>query len=281
MFMKWIQVSAALVMSVFYLSPATHAQQGIEAILAQVDACDVLAAHPDDPLRVAPGVPEDELVPRLAAEACEAALKTSDDIGRHAFQLGRAMLALDQRDKAVSLFKQAADSGSSIAMIFLGDAEQFGWNGERNPIKALSYYTTARKMGLLIADIAVAQVTFDASMFTVGPMLRVLADQDIDTAVRFARSELAPPYLYAFATELSVRCGAFLQPKAVSALQSYRFPDGWSAESEQTDPAFGRQDVYATYDVEVLVDRHGCEGSVIETIGASFNMLMTQLASEE
>ena len=268
-------------MAVLVLGLPAHGQSVLDDILAQVDACDVLAAHPDDPLRVAPGVPDGEMVPRLAVEACEEILPRSTDKARHAFQLGRAKLELDQREEAIELFWQAAEAGSSLAMILLGDAEQFGWLGEGDPAKALAHYREARDRGLLIADIAIAQVTFDPGIFSVGAMLQVLAERDIPTAVDFARTDLAPAYLYAFAAELADRCGTFLAPESVPALQDYRFPEGWSAASEEADVAFGRQDVYATYDVEILVDRHGCEGSVVESIADSYNALMAELAKRK
>lgn len=247
------------------------AQDGLEEVLSIVDACDILAAHPDDTLRVASGVADEDLVPRLAVTACEAALAGSDDVARHAFQLGRAKLEIDQREEAIVLFEDAADDGSAMALLFLGDAYQFGWNGVQDAEKALGYYRASFDAGLLIADIAIAQLEFDPDIFTTGPMLEVLVQRDVETAANFADNVLARAYLYAFAVELSDRCGSFLRPASVAALQKYRFPEGWSAASEEGNQELGIQDVKATYDVEVLVDRHGCNGYVIETVATAFN----------
>ena len=41
------------------------------SVLDLVDECDVLAAHPDDTQRMAEGVADDQIVPRLAIMACE------------------------------------------------------------------------------------------------------------------------------------------------------------------------------------------------------------------
>jgi len=278
---KALRVATILFFVAFFAGLALRpagAQTGIDAILAQVDACDILAASPDDPLRVAPGVPDDELVPRLAEMACAQALEHSQDIARHAFQLGRAKLELGKIDEALALFERAASEGSAIAHLFIGDAYHFGWKGSADPNAAKSSYETARNMGLVLADIALDQLLFDPDIFTTGPMLVVLLEGDIATAVSFAQNDLARAYLYAFALELSQACGSFLLPSAVSALQAYRFPAGWSEASEQGNSELGLQDVKATYDVEVMVDRHGCNGFVVENIALAFNDMLIALS---
>jgi hypothetical protein len=256
------------------------AQGNLDEILKVVEPCDILAAHPDDPLRVAPGVLDEELVPRLAITACKQALADTDDPARHAFQLGRAQLELNDREGALDSFRIAAEAGSAIAMVFLGDAEQFGWVDAPRPEEAKRFYQNALAQGLPIADLALGQVTFDPEIFTTGAMLKVLVEGDMDLATSFARSDLAPSYLYALGLELSERCGSFLRPENVAALQAYRFPEGWSPALEEGDRQLGVQDVLATYDVEVLVDRHGCSGYVIETIADSYNVLLRSLAGE-
>src|SRR5476649_2897464 len=54
-----------------------------------LEQCDALAAHPDDPDRYLRGVPDDQLAPGPAIEACAAAVKLNPDLGRAWFQLGR------------------------------------------------------------------------------------------------------------------------------------------------------------------------------------------------
>lgn len=261
------------------LCASVFAQDSI-SLLDEVDTCDILAAHPDDPLRVAPGVPDEDIVPRLVETACIASMENTNDVPRHAFQLSRALLELDRRKEALTLLQRAADAGSAIAHIFIGDSYQFGWVSDADPEKALEHYERARSMGLLIADVAIDQLIMDPDIFTTGAMVQVLADADIDTAARYAQNRLAPPYLYAFALELAERCGAFLRPESVALLQDYRFPPGWSPVAEDGDHDIGVQDVLATYDVEVLVDRHGCIGVVVESIANSFNDLLKRLGRE-
>lgn len=260
-----------------FVAPPAFSQSNIEVITAEVDACDILAASQDDPLRVAPGVSDDQLVPRLAETACTQALESSSDVARHAFQLGRAKLELGKVEEAVALFERAASEGSAIAHLFIGDAHHFGWSGDVDPDAARISYEKARDLGLVLADIALDQLVFEPSIFTTGPMLEVLLEGDISTAVSFAQNDLAKAYLYAFALELSEACGSFLLPESVGALQNYRFPTGWSEASEQGNKELGLQDVKASYDVEVLVDRHGCNGFVVESVATAFNDMLASL----
>ena len=87
------------------LTPQLRAQ----SVFDDVDECDVLAAHPADPERLADGVADGALVPRLAVKACEAAVKQNPNELRFAYQLGRAYLAANRKDNAAEQFKRAAD----------------------------------------------------------------------------------------------------------------------------------------------------------------------------
>ena len=86
-----------------------------------VDECDLLAAHPADPERLADGVADGTLVPRLAVKACEAAVKQNSKELRFAYQLGRAYLAANRKDNAAEQFKRAADGNYAAA--FAAQAE--------------------------------------------------------------------------------------------------------------------------------------------------------------
>jgi hypothetical protein len=74
-----------------------------------VTECDRLAAHPDDPLKVAPGVSEKAMDKPAAIAACKAAVAADQNNPRLNYQLGRALgysgrgaEALPYRDKAVA-----------------------------------------------------------------------------------------------------------------------------------------------------------------------------------
>src|SRR5688572_14032548 len=89
-----------------------------DSVFAQVDECDVLAAHPDDPERLADGLEDDAIVPRLARMACDRAVRRSPGEARFVFQLGRALLAAGQEADATARFRQAADRGYGAAVAY-------------------------------------------------------------------------------------------------------------------------------------------------------------------
>src|SRR5688572_17258517 len=90
------------------------------AIFALVTECDLLAAHPADPQRMSDGVSDDEIVPRLAITACQAAMKKAPNDPRHAFHMGRAQLALGRKAEAKTYFDAAAKQNYAAAFAYLG-----------------------------------------------------------------------------------------------------------------------------------------------------------------
>ena len=86
-----------------------------------VKECDLLAAHPDDALRRAPGVNDKELIPALAIPACEAALQTLPQEPRLLFQLGRAHIVSRSPTQAEPYLQQAAAAGYKPAMFYLAE----------------------------------------------------------------------------------------------------------------------------------------------------------------
>lgn len=92
---------------------------------APVTACDTLAAGPDDPDRVAPGVYRSS-VPEEAIEACREAVAAYPEEARFHLQLGHALLDNDRPYSAVAEFRTAADLGSRHAHVRLGIAHTSG-----------------------------------------------------------------------------------------------------------------------------------------------------------
>lgn len=79
------------------------------ALLSQpvVTDCDRLAAHPSDPDKVAPGVPEGKVDLPAAIEACQAAVKAEPANGRLNYQLART-LGYAGRGKEAAPYREAA-----------------------------------------------------------------------------------------------------------------------------------------------------------------------------
>lgn len=86
-----------------------------------VEVCDQLTAHPEDADRRAVGVPDEELVPAKAVEACHQAALLDGENARLRFQYGRALDAAGYTDEAAETFHQAAGLGSCAAKAFLAD----------------------------------------------------------------------------------------------------------------------------------------------------------------
>lgn len=86
------------------------------------ERCDALAAHPHDPGRYAPGVPDDQLAPGAAIEACELAVKLNPNEGRLWFELGRVYWNAQRDSEAFAAFVEAAKRNYRPAQKYIGDA---------------------------------------------------------------------------------------------------------------------------------------------------------------
>lgn len=107
-------------------------------------ACDALASHPHDPDREAMGVTDDQMIPRKAIAACEAATSLNPNEPRAAFQLGRSYWLARRDADAFVYFKRAAEAGYAPAMKYIGDAYMEGRGlpqGQvRDPATAFEWY---------------------------------------------------------------------------------------------------------------------------------------------
>ena len=81
----------------------------------QVSDCDRLASDPEDPRKIADGVPTSDLNLEKASAACENSLEAEPDNARLQFQLGRVYLAQFKLEKAASYMKSAAELGYAAA----------------------------------------------------------------------------------------------------------------------------------------------------------------------
>jgi hypothetical protein len=88
---------------------AAPSQSAAQLYSQEATQCDRLAAHPDDPLKVAPGISENSMDKPAAIAACQSAVAADPDNPRLNYQLGRALgysgrgaEALPYRDKAVA-----------------------------------------------------------------------------------------------------------------------------------------------------------------------------------
>lgn len=96
----------SLVGMLLWLTPA-----GVAATETAVAACDRLAAHPEDPQRVTPGIPQSQIDFPLAIATCEKAVTEQPENARSRYQLARVLFYSGQNERAVQEMQRSADAG--------------------------------------------------------------------------------------------------------------------------------------------------------------------------
>ena len=94
------------------------------AAAAELDRCDVAAAHPSDPDRIGEGVATENVVTHVAIPACRSAVERNPMEPRFHYQLGRAIVYWAQAnganaDEGIAAVKTAADMGYRQAQFVL------------------------------------------------------------------------------------------------------------------------------------------------------------------
>ncbi len=123
-----------------------------------VTACDRLAAHPEDPDRVAPGVATKDVDLPTAIAACtveaEKAAPASPDYARLHYQLGRVFFYDQQTQKALPPLERAAAAGSEQAQFVLGYVIDEGLQGiPPNPCQVEDLWVRSARAGRLAAQV--------------------------------------------------------------------------------------------------------------------------------
>lgn len=261
----------------FSLLNPTYAQSDEKPLLDLVTECDVLAAHPDDPQRMAEGVTDDRIVPRLAALACERALKSDDGDPRFSFQMGRALSAAGKRADAFDHLKRAADAGHAAASAYLGDAYQFGYGVPIDLAKALAAYKAAEAGGFTPAETQIEQITFDKSIFALDVLglvferkLPDLARQSDEVATKRAMRS----YVFSLSQRFISECGKALTPANVVKLYRYRFGGDWTNETDAPIDV-SIQNAIGEVDANTFLRRHGCEGAVARHVFGTLDSFLS------
>lgn len=159
---KHIAAAIALGISFLCLTAPAHSQ-------APVNECDIRAAHPEDPKKVAPGSKFNEIEVSLAKTACQKATESYPGEARFWFQLGRVLdregdnptLVLDTYKKAVELDRQYVMAYLSLAELYISSDyglrqdhdEMMKWINEairNNPGDSQSYYNIAQMYEYII-----------------------------------------------------------------------------------------------------------------------------------
>jgi TPR repeat protein len=118
-------------------------------------ACDLAAASPYDATRptAIPGVVFEKVEGKVAVPACEGALAAEPDNVRLIYQMGRALQANKEDDRARTFYEKAAGLGHPGAQHNLAHFYQTGRGGlPRSEEEAVRLYKLAADQGLAIAQ---------------------------------------------------------------------------------------------------------------------------------
>lgn len=251
--------------------------------LASVHSCDELAAHPRDPGRMAPGVPLEEVVPRAALAACEAAAGDHAATPRFHYQLGRALAAAGRYAEARERFEGAAAEGYAAAWESLGWMHAKGLGVPADLERAADAFRKALEAGFP-SEQSLAAVVFSPEGYRNASLLT-----GIDAGRPLAGSALEEQaiYIVEFLDAAEPTCGRVLSNQARvrlnvagrsqtmrSALETI-FGAGARAQTQNPIAAGNEageamvQGIAATSDAaradfEIFVERHGCDSPVAE-----------------
>ncbi|MDT3380418.1 caspase family protein [Labrys neptuniae] len=135
-------------------APQTPAPAPLDAAAqAAVEGCDKMAASPQDMDRPSgvPGVEFNRIQPRLAVEACRAALAAAPEDRRVQFQLARALDVAGSDAEARDLLTKAAAAGSVSAMSDLALMLETGEGGPMDLPRAVALFDQAAAAGNISA----------------------------------------------------------------------------------------------------------------------------------
>ncbi len=123
------------------------------AAQAAVEGCDKLAASPQDMDRPSgvPGIEFNRIQPKLAVDACRAALAAAPDDRRVQFQLARALDVGGEDSEARGLLARASDAGSIAASSDLALMLETGEGGPVDLSKAVALFDRAAAAGNVAA----------------------------------------------------------------------------------------------------------------------------------
>lgn len=243
------------------------------SIFDLVTECDMLAAHPEDPQRMADGVSDDDIVPRLAIMACEDAIASDLEEPRYAFQLGRALLAMGLKEKARNQFERAAKAGYAAAEAYIGDLYQFGYGVTQDSKKAIEHYRKAVAGDFKIAENQIEQLTFDPSQYT-GSAINALYTGDLQRITNQTDKPFRS-YLHTFVITAMEECRSFLTPKSVLNFYMYHSPADSNTEADNIGMAV--QTYIGESDAEIFLRRHGCEGPVAKQLLGNINRFFSAM----
>jgi uncharacterized protein len=126
-------------------------QQVADGLSGTLTACDLSAADPDDPQRIADGVPWGLVNVRLALRDCSAAIAEEPTNPRLLHQMGRLLDIQNRWAEAEGFYRLAATMDYSASMVNLGYLFSAGQGRDQDYAEALKLYRKAADLGNLRA----------------------------------------------------------------------------------------------------------------------------------
>ena len=164
----------------------------------QPTGCDILAAHPDDPLRVAPGVRQSQVDALAAIAACEVAVARDPANPRLRYQLGRAYGYAGQGGKAGVHREAAVAANYPQALFVIGFLHLTGENkAPKDLCRAAELIHRSAQYGRLAGQVGypmwVMEGRFEGCATPQGPaeMLEFLEAADAQTGDFYQESLIA------------------------------------------------------------------------------------------
>ena len=153
---KYVVASAGVTL----LSTAFLALVPATAVEPPVHECDRLAAHPEDPERMAEGVVFELIDTERAIAACEAAVAAFPNEPRYRFQLGRALHSAGRPEAALPHYRVAAEAGYAPAQSNLGTMYEYGEGIEKDLERAVGWHRRAAEQGYAPAQYDLGAIYF-------------------------------------------------------------------------------------------------------------------------
>lgn len=116
--------------------------------------CDILAADPDDPQKIADGVLVEDMDTDKAIKTCLTELEENPDNERLQFQLGRALMAAGHSKEAFPLLEKSAEKDYPAALGYMGHLQETDG-------AAVPYYRKAAEGDYAPAEEALAKISGD------------------------------------------------------------------------------------------------------------------------
>ena len=138
---------------------------GSAAAARLAHACDLLAAHPDDPQAVVDGVYLDEIDAALALDVCREARLATPGLDRVAFQEARVLIKLERYAEARELLSPLAAAEHAPAQHLLGSTYVEGSGPPpADPAQAVEWYEQAAAKGFAPAQAALASARYSGDL---------------------------------------------------------------------------------------------------------------------